>query len=166
LLALLWSDIDFESDILSVSKSLEETKAGLRVKSTKSGKPRKFSVPVQALEALKEHRQEQDRDRELFGADYEDNDLIFCRPQGGYYKTDKVSVRGTELAKKAGLRGVGLHSLRHSHASELLSKARRFRRLRSVWGTQMRTSRFRSIVTRWKLMNLPPRRFGTMPWRT
>jgi integrase len=32
---------------------------------------------------------------------------------------DKVSVRVTELAKKAGLDGVGLHSLRHSHASHL-----------------------------------------------
>jgi integrase len=77
---------------------------------------------VQALEALKEHRQEQDRDRELFGADYDDNNLIFCRPEGGYYKPDKVSVRVTELARKAGLPGVGLHSLRHSHASELLTK--------------------------------------------
>jgi integrase len=33
-----------------------------------------------------------------------------------------VSVRVTELAQKCGLKGVGLHTLRHTHASELLSK--------------------------------------------
>ena len=37
LLALTWSDIDFSTGVISVSKSLEETDAGLRLKSTKSG---------------------------------------------------------------------------------------------------------------------------------
>ena len=105
-----------------MTKSLEETNAGLRVKSTKSGKPRRFSVPSTALEALAGHRVNQEADRALFGADYGENDLVFCRPDGHYYKPDKVSVRVTELARKAGLDGVGLHTLRHSHASELLSK--------------------------------------------
>ncbi|HYI94796.1 MAG TPA: tyrosine-type recombinase/integrase [Bryobacteraceae bacterium] len=122
LLALQWPDIDFETGVLNITKSLEETDQGLRVKSTKSGKPRRFAVPREALEALREHRREQDRERELFGGDYEDSDLVFAHPDGSYYKPDKVSVRITKIAKKAGLAGVGLHTLRHSHASELLSK--------------------------------------------
>jgi integrase len=36
LLALQWPDLDFETGMLSVSKSLEQTRAGLRVKCTKS----------------------------------------------------------------------------------------------------------------------------------
>jgi integrase len=44
LLALQWSDIDFDSGIITVSKSLDQTKAGLRVKSTKSKKPRRFAL--------------------------------------------------------------------------------------------------------------------------
>ncbi len=122
LLCLQWPDIDFETGIMSVSKSLEETKAGLRVKSTKSGKPRKFVVPASALAVLEEHRKEQNQDKELYGADYEDNNLVFCRPEGTYYKPDKISVRVTELTGKVGLTGAKLHTLRHSHASELLSK--------------------------------------------
>jgi hypothetical protein len=39
------ADVDFKTGIMSVSKSLEQTKAGLRVKSTKSEKPRRFAVP-------------------------------------------------------------------------------------------------------------------------
>lgn len=73
LLALQWPDIDFTNAIMDVTKSLEQTKKGLRVKSTKSGKPRRFGVPATALDALQSHRAQQDRDRELFGPDYQDN---------------------------------------------------------------------------------------------
>jgi integrase len=121
LLALKWTDIDFESGVMNVTKSLEQTKAGLRVKSTKSEKPRRFTVPSGALDALAEHRIEQDRDRALFGPDYQENQLVFCRPEGGYYSPDRIGARTVELMKKAGLEGVSLHSLRHTHASELLS---------------------------------------------
>jgi integrase len=122
LLALQWADVNFETGLMLVTKSVEETKAGLRIKCTKSEEPRQFIVPKSALEVLEQRRTEQERDKELYGADYEDLGLIFCRPEGGYLRPDKVSVRVTELARKCGLKGVGLHALRHTHASELLSK--------------------------------------------
>jgi integrase len=121
LLALKWEDVDFATGIVTIAKSLEETNAGLRVKSTKSRKPRRFKVPEKALDSLKEHRTVQEHDQRMFGRDYRDHGLIFSRPDGEYYKPDKVSVRVTELAAKAGLKGIGLHSMRHSHASQLLS---------------------------------------------
>src|SRR4051794_11265308 len=52
-----------------------------------------------------------------------DHDLIFCRPDGEFHCPDQMSVRVTALARKAGLPGVGLHSLRQSHASQLISSA-------------------------------------------
>src|SRR4051794_30045325 len=54
LLALQWQDVEFETGLMNVTKSLEQTKAGLRVKSTKSEKPRRFSVPAGALDALRD----------------------------------------------------------------------------------------------------------------
>jgi integrase len=122
LLALTWSDVDFESGIMTVDKSLEETKAGLRVKSTKSGKARRFAVPAQALQVLQQHRAQQDRDRALFGKDYSSMGLVFCKPEGTFYRPDSISSRVTEILRKAGLTSASLHTLRHSHASELLSK--------------------------------------------
>jgi integrase len=53
LLALEWSDLNLNTGVLSVSKSLEETRGGLRVKPTKSNKPRAFPVPASALAVLK-----------------------------------------------------------------------------------------------------------------
>ena len=122
LLALQWADLDLDTGLLTISKSLEQTRAGLRVKSTKSEEPRQLGVPEWALDVLKEDRAEQDRDRHLFGAQYLDNNLVFCQPDGHYYSPDRLGARVVELMKKVGLHGVSLHSLRHSHASILLSK--------------------------------------------
>lgn len=122
LLALQWSDINFTTGLLNVTKSLEETRAGLRIKTTKSGKPRRFIVPREALRVLEEHREEQAEHRSMFGSEYEDGDLIFCKPHGAFLRPDAISSRVTELMRRAGLDGTKLHSLRHSHASELLSK--------------------------------------------
>ena len=68
----------------------------IRVKSTKSENPRRLTVPEGALD--------------------------FCQPGGNYYSPDRVGARVAELMRNAGLLGVSLHSLRHSHASILPSK--------------------------------------------
>jgi integrase len=51
LLALQWSDVDWAARILVISKSLEQTAAGLRVKSTKTKKPRRFQLCQSAITA-------------------------------------------------------------------------------------------------------------------
>ena len=72
--------------------------------------------------ALKAHRTEQDRNRKLFDGDYQDNELVFCRPDGSYYSPVSLGCRVSRLMKDVGLNGVSLHSLRHTHASELISQ--------------------------------------------
>jgi integrase len=104
LLALEWNDMDESTSETNVSKSLEQTKAGLRIKSTKSEEPRHFSVPEWALEVLRAHRQEQQEDRRLFGPDYEDHNLVFCQPNGAYYSPDRLGARVVELMRKVGWR--------------------------------------------------------------
>ena len=122
LLALEWTDINWESGDVEVSKSLEQTKKGLRIKSTKSEETRRFAIPGEVLEVLRVHQREQEKDRRLYGADYANLGLVFARPDGQYYSPDRVGARVGEAMRAAGLQGVSLHSLRHSHASELLSQ--------------------------------------------
>jgi integrase len=123
LLALTWPDIDFTTGLLQISKSLEQTRAGgLRVKTTKSEEPRELGVPEWALDVLKEHLVQQERDRAMFGQAYAGHNLVFCQPNGEYYSPDRLGARVVELMRKVGLHRVSLHSLRHSHASILLSK--------------------------------------------
>jgi integrase len=105
-----------------VSKSLEQTKAGLCVKTTKSEKPRLISLPVSAMQMLRDHRSRQAENRRPFGSDYRDDlNLVFTTPEGGYLKPDSVTAKVCLLASKAGLKGASLHTLRHSHGSQLLS---------------------------------------------
>ena len=40
---------------------------------------------------------------------------------GNYLKPDSVTAKACAVARKAGLKGIGLHSLRHSHGSQLLA---------------------------------------------
>jgi integrase len=121
LLALEWQDIDFQTAMMTISKSLEQTKSGLRIKSTKSGKVRRFPLPSVALGVLSQHRQNQPPENPI-ERNRKNPGLVFRSPDGGYYKPDQMSSRVAQIMANAGLRGVSLHSLRHAHASQLLSE--------------------------------------------
>jgi integrase len=122
LLALTWADVDFVGRVLRLSKSLEQTKAGLRVKCVKNEKPREISLPRSSIDMLREHRGRQSKNRRLYGPDYRDDlNLVFATPEGDYLKPDSMTSKVCLLARKAGLNGASLHTLRHSHGSQLLS---------------------------------------------
>ncbi len=73
------------------------------------------------MEYLKLHRQDQKQYKAVFGSDYRtDLDLIFAGPAGTYLLPSSVTRAAVRTAKAAGLAGVGLHTLRHTHASALL----------------------------------------------
>jgi integrase len=110
LLALEWADINWAARTISISKSLEQTRAGLRLKSTKGGKPRVFSLPRIAIDSLVEQKATGHAR------------LIFADDHGGYLKPDLVSQLIVRRIRKAGIDDASLHSLRHAHASQLLSR--------------------------------------------
>jgi integrase len=122
LLALQWADFDWTSGVLTISKSLEQTAAGLRVKRPKNGKARTCRLPQSALAALRFQRDQQQVHRKLFAGDYKNLDLIFCEPDGGYHKPDLVSQVIIRRIRKAGIKDGSFHTLRHTHASNLLSR--------------------------------------------
>ncbi len=122
LLALVWTDLDWDKATLEVSKSLEETAEGLRVKGTKSGGTRRFAIPAEVLDVLRDHKRAQDQERQMYGADYANLGLIFAQPGGQFLTPSNFGQRMSKLMRSAGLGGITLHSLRQSHASELLSQ--------------------------------------------
>jgi integrase len=91
LLALTWPDISWVTRSISISKSLEQTAAGLRVKCTNSKKPRHFTIGHSAIVALQFQRDQQAEHKRQFGKDYQDHDLVFGEPNGDYLKPDLVS---------------------------------------------------------------------------
>jgi integrase len=76
LLAMTWVDLNFATGLMRVSKSLEETRAGLRVKCIKSSNARTISMDDFALDVLAAHKEEQQQDKIKFGATYLDHNLV------------------------------------------------------------------------------------------
>jgi integrase len=59
ILALRWGKVELDRTILQVVSSLEHTRAGLRFKPPKSGKPRTITLPAFAVEALRRWKRQQ-----------------------------------------------------------------------------------------------------------
>ena len=120
LLALRWADVDLSTGTAAVRRSIEQTKEGLRLKSPKGKKGRQIVLLSVTTAALKVHREAQNRQKLALGHAYQDQDLICAREDGSLWPPDTFTGDFSRLAQKAGFKGVRLHDLRHSHASQLL----------------------------------------------
>jgi len=91
LLALQCADIDLQQGVLAISKSVEETKQGLRIKRPKNGRSRSFRLPQSALTALLFQQERQREHKRMFGGDYRVLNLVFSQPDGSYLDPALVS---------------------------------------------------------------------------
>jgi integrase len=123
LCALEWTDLDWDRATISISKSLGQLQKGeTYLKCTKSTRPRNFDLSAVVVDILLAHERNQEQERADYGSGYIDRNLIFARPDGEYYSPKHLSERISAAMRRAGIpKGVSLHSLRHSHASQLLS---------------------------------------------
>jgi integrase len=117
LLGLQWGEVDFDKGAVSVQRSLAFVGGKYLLKEPKSRHSRRtVSLPRVAVDAL--HAQ---RARML--AEGNINAPIFCTRTGGFLNKANVTYCTFQpLLKKAGLPVVRFHSLRHFHATMLISK--------------------------------------------
>lgn len=121
LLALRWKDVDLATGQITINQALEQTKGKVRFKSPKTDRSRRNVIlPAFAIGLLKEHKRKQSEHRLKLGPAYEDNDLIFARPDGTVWAPDTLSTTFASFVRRSGLPHVRLHDLRHSHATQLL----------------------------------------------
>jgi integrase len=114
---LQWGDVDLKAGRLVVRRAF----ACGHVGPPKSGKDREVPLSPQTVAALTQHRH-------LRG------DLVFCRPDGrrlAYHPTDEVLKR---ICKRAGLRRVRWHALRHTFASHLVMRGRSLKEVQELLG--------------------------------
>ena len=82
---------------------------GTELKVTKNGHGRVVDLPADSVEALRAHR---GRNPETSG----NGNFVFCHSDGSLLDPDLVSKWFRKAARKAGLEGLRLHDLRHTHA--------------------------------------------------
>jgi integrase len=124
--ALRWHDLDLKGGRLHVRRSLEQTRAGLRVKETKSASGvRELALPASTAAALRAHRAAQGQHRAAVSAEglWREHDLVWPDWDGRPCRPDNLSSGFANWTKRTGARyglpPVGFHVLRHTFASLL-----------------------------------------------
>jgi integrase len=119
--ALRWRNVDLVTGQISVVESLEQTKAGLRFKSPKSGKGRTVALSATMVEELRAHRILRVEDMLKLGQALSDDDLVIAHADGSIVQPIYISQHWARTIRKTGLAHLRFHDLRHAHATHLLA---------------------------------------------
>jgi integrase len=111
LLALRWRDADFGGSLIRVRASY----AGGKLTTPKSGKVRSVPMAPDVARALARLGE-----REWWTGE---DDLVFVGETGGYLDGSALRRRYTEALKRAGLRPLRFHDLRHVFGTRMIAKA-------------------------------------------
>ena len=120
-LALRWKHLDFDSGDMAVLQSLEQTKKGIRFKETKSKKPRHVVMPSLLISELQKHKLEQAEALLKLGIRQTGDTLVCCRYDGEPMNPENLSRQFPIAVVEAGLPRITFHTLRHSHATQMLT---------------------------------------------
>jgi integrase len=120
-LAVMWSDIDFDNETLTVRRTLHRTEAGLAFLAPKTRRSRRtVPLPAMVVRALREHRAKQAKERARARRPWPDTDLVFTTSAGTPIEPRNFTRMFGKLAENAGVPVTRLHELRHSCVSLLL----------------------------------------------
>jgi integrase len=117
LIGLRWEDVDLVAGRIVVRQNVVNGKIG----TPKSGKPREIPLGIEVRTALKEHRH-------LRGP------LVFCSMSGGLLGVVDTRLPLWRACKKAGLRQIGWHALRHTFASHLVMRGASIKAVQELLG--------------------------------
>jgi integrase len=133
LVALRWADVDWLAGVIRVRRNYTRKQWGTP-KSRRSS--RAVPLPKQVATELEHHFQ-----RSAYQAD---TDLVFCHPQtGNPYDASKLRKRFKKALKRAKVREVRFHDLRHTYATRMAAAGTPMRTLQEYLGH--RDSRTTSI---------------------
>jgi len=122
ILGLRWMDVDFRMATISVVQVMHRLRGGRIVfQEPKTQKGRRLvDLSPTAVLALRAHHERQEAKQDMLGLALAGSDLVFSQPDGSPSLPDTLSHAFAKIAARAGLPGVRLHDLRHTHATLML----------------------------------------------
>jgi integrase len=124
LLGLKWKDVDLESSLIRVRRTLTRNRGRLLLSEPKTKRSRRtVRLTEQAVHTLREHLAHQIEYMERLGDLYEDCGLVFATEKGTLVNPSNLRKRSfAPLLSKAQLPSIRFHDLRHTCATLLLAR--------------------------------------------
>lgn len=118
---VLWSDIDLDAGVWTVTRSISVDSAGRRFETTpKNGRKRIVRLDAGTVAALRAHRAAQAAEKLAWGAAYEDQEYVFCHENGAPLHPNPITRRFVLLTERARLPRIRLHDVRHTAVTTML----------------------------------------------
>ncbi len=143
ILGLMWKDIDFLVDSFEVQRELEcirdETgKQHLDFQPPKTQKSQR-TIPMteELVKVLKNHKVKQNKEKLFFGAEYHNEDLVFCTEDGKRIWPRNFDRQYRNLLQQAGVDPKKFHATRHTFASRLIEAGEDIRNIQELLGHVM-----------------------------
>lgn len=123
LCALRWSDIDFDTRMMSITKSLKVVEGVVDEKTTKTQSSiRTIKLSESTINQLKEYQDWQEAYKKVFKRRWVAKDnRIFTSVDGGYMHPSTCDHIVRKIVKKYNLDHISFHELRHTCASLLIN---------------------------------------------
>ncbi|MEV7421075.1 tyrosine-type recombinase/integrase [Streptomyces sp. NPDC091212] len=124
LLGLRWEDLDLAGGTATIRRTLQRTNSGgLTALPTKTqSSERRIALPTECLRSLDQHRERQRQEREAAGTRWKASGYVFTRPDGSPIEGATLTRHFNTLLRRAQLRRIRFHDLRHSAATLLLEQ--------------------------------------------
>jgi integrase len=119
--ALRWRNVDLAKPEVRVVEAAEQTRAGIRYKSPKSGKGRTVALSATMLEELRRHRAEQAEGLLKLGIRLSDETFVCAHADGSPMTPIYITQYWARAVRKTTLAHRRFHDLRHAHATHMLA---------------------------------------------
>ena len=130
-LALNWTDIDFDNQVVSITKTLDGKSNLEKTPKTKSS-VRKIDIDTATILMLKQYR---NRQRQIFSkSNIKVNGIIFTNGLKPYLHRSTLLVSLKKYFVRSELPDIGFHGFRHTHASLLLNAGVEYKELQHRLG--------------------------------
>jgi len=135
ILGLRWQDIDFDRNTLRVAQALRRVDGKLQATETKTGRSRRtLSLPQSVVAALRTRRACQSREGLVAGNVWQDSELVFTTRKGTPVDPHFLLWDFQGILKRAGVRRIRFHDLRHGCASLLIALGVPLRLIQEILG--------------------------------
>jgi integrase len=118
-----WTDIDVGARTLSIQRSVASIAGGTIVKDTKTHAARRISLDDDTIAILEAQRDRVKHRAEVCDVSFNEDGYTFTKTADGSEPLHPDTITGMfgRVQKRAGLKGIRLHDLRHLHATQLLA---------------------------------------------